>query len=149
MTSESDQQIRQALRIAPLFYVTDIQKAVAYYQDVLGFCTDQIWGHPPCFAMPCRDGCTVMLQQTDDESLIRPKGDRSDWDAYVWVFDADELFDEYRAKGAIVGYEPMDKLYYGNREFAIKDLDGHLIAFGHHLEDKAARLALASQKGNG
>lgn len=144
MTPTTTQHVRQALRIAPLFYVADIQKAVAYYQEVLGFCVDRIWGDPPCFAMPRRDECIVMLQQSNDLSLIRPKGARGDWDAYVWVFDADDLFEEVRAKGAIVSYEPMDKLFYGNREFGIKDVDGHLIAFGHHIEDKQARLALSA-----
>ena len=124
-----------------MFYVAEIHKAVAYYQDVLGFCVDRIWGCPPYFAMPCRDDCTIMLQEACDRSLLCPKGVRGDWDAYVWVLDADELFEEFRSKGAIVGYEPEDKLEYGNREFAVKDIDGHLIAFGHDIQAKRKRQA--------
>jgi hypothetical protein len=33
----------------------------------------------------------------------------------------------------------MDRPYYGNREFAIRDLDGYVIAFAHDIAAKTRR----------
>jgi uncharacterized glyoxalase superfamily protein PhnB len=54
------------------------------------------------------------------------------WDVYFWVEDADQLFAEFKAKGADIVCEPSDKPY-GIREFQIQDIDGHLLAFGQKL----------------
>ena len=133
---------RQFLGIAPYFFVKDVQKSVAYYRDVLGFSCNKIWGEPPCFAMPNRDGLIIMLSQPEAGcGEIRPNGASDAWDAYIWVVDADVLFDEFKSKGVIVHYEPKDQLYYGNREFAIEDPDGYVIAFAHDIESKRKRTA--------
>ena len=45
---------------APHFFVSDINKSVRFYVDVLGFDEPKIWGNPPCFAMPSHDGFSQM-----------------------------------------------------------------------------------------
>ena len=112
---------------APLFLVSDLLLSVDYYCDVLGFSRPFLWGDPPGFAMPKRDDLIVMLQQAADKG-VRNNGGM--WDAYFWVQDARHLFESFRAKGAIVAYEPEERPSYGNLEFAIKDPDGYLLAFG-------------------
>jgi uncharacterized glyoxalase superfamily protein PhnB len=130
----------ELLAIAPLFFVADVAKAAAYYRDVLGFAFDRIWGDPPCFCMPHRDGPTIMLSEVDDKTRIRPNGsDGCSWDAYVWVRDANALFAAFKAAGALIVHEPVDRDYYGNREFAIRDLDGHIVAFAHSVAAKPQR----------
>lgn len=125
--------------IAPLFFVADVAKAAAYYRNVLGFGFDKIWGDPPCFCMPHRDGLTVMLQEPDDKTRIRPNGaDGCSWGAYVWVSDADALFATFQANGADIVYQVVNRDCYGNREFAVRDLDGYIIAFAHGIAAKAA-----------
>ena len=131
---------RQCVAIAPLFFVTDVVAASAYYRDVLGFGFDLLWGEPPCFCMPTRDEMTIMLKQTGDSDRIRPNGaNGGEWDAYVWVRDADALFAEVSGRGAQIAYAPVDQHEYGNREFAVRDLDGYTIAFGHNIAAKQAR----------
>ena len=122
--------------IAPFFFVSDVTRPAGYYRDVLGFGFDRLWGgDPPCFGMPRRDGLTVMLSEVADKTLIRPnRGDDGEsWDAYVRVDDADALFAEFTTRGAIVAYPPVDRDYYGNREFAVRDPDGFVIAFAHSI----------------
>jgi len=124
---------KQLFGIAPYFFVRDVVKAAEYYRDALGFSYPRFWGKPPVFCMPQRDGVIVMLSQVQDPAVIRPNAtvqDDEPWDAYVWVNDADALFAEVKPRGAIIAYEPMLKEGYGNREFAVRDLDGYLIAFG-------------------
>jgi uncharacterized glyoxalase superfamily protein PhnB len=138
--SDAKGQERQLLGIAPLFFVADIARAAAYYRDALGFAFARIWGEPPCFCMPHRDGLTIMLSAIDDEARIRPNGGvEGSWDAYVWVRDADALFAEFTAKGVQVVHAPVDRDFYGNREFAIRDLDGHVIAFAHDIAAQKQR----------
>ncbi len=123
----------QMLGIAPYFFVRDVVKAAEYYRDALGFTIPRFWGEPACFCMPKRDGVVVMLSQVHAATIIRPnakaRGDES-WDAYVWVKDADALFAEVKSRGAIIAYEPALQDEYGNREFAVLDLDGYRVAFG-------------------
>jgi len=131
-------EAKQLLGIAPCFLVRDVVKAAEYYRDALGFSYPRFWGVPPVFCMLQRDGLIIMLDQAKDASVIRPNGKaygdgthKSDpWDAYVWVKDADALYAEVKARGALIAYEPMLKEGYGNREFGVRDLDGYLIAFG-------------------
>jgi catechol 2,3-dioxygenase-like lactoylglutathione lyase family enzyme len=124
---------KQFSGIAPYFFVRDVVKAAGYYRDVLGFSYTRFWGEPPCFCMPSRDGVVIMLSQVHDAAIIRPnakaRGDES-WDAYIWVQDADALCAEFKPRGAIIAYEPSLQQEYGNREFAVRDLDGYLLAFG-------------------
>ncbi len=124
---------KQLLGIAPYFLVRNVVKAAEYYRDALGFSYPRFWGEPPIFCMPHRDGVIIMLSQTQDALIIRPnaKARRDEsWDAYVWVNDADALYAEVKAHGAIIAYEPVLKEEYGNREFGVRDLDGYLLAFG-------------------
>ena len=125
--------------IAPYFIVDDVVATANHYRDKLGFRCDRFWGEPPCFCMPHRDGLIIMLSQECKPELIRPnskaRGDDS-WDAYVWVKDADALYAEVKPRGANVIYGPLLQEEYGNREFAVRDLDGYILAFGSDASAK-------------
>ena len=41
------------------------------------------------------------------------------------VKDADALYAELAPRGAIIAYEPVLQEEYGNRGFAVRDLDGY------------------------
>ena len=49
---------------APHFFVTDLMKSLDFYVDVLDFEKPRLWGEPPNFAMPRKDGYIVMLNHT-------------------------------------------------------------------------------------
>lgn len=121
---------KQFIGSAPLFHVTDLIKSLDFYCDVLGFERPRLWGDPPTFAMPQRDGLIIMLDEK--ESVINNQGN---WDAYFWVKDAKVLFEEFKTKGAIFEYELEFKELYGNLEFGLKDLDGYFLAFGQEVEN--------------
>ena len=129
------------LAIAPVFFVADIHRAASYYRDMLGLAFDRLWGEPPNFCMVRRQGLTIMLKAIPDKSRIRPNGAANDiWDAYLWIEDADALYAEFASRGAKIHYPPEDRLYYGNREFAVSDPDGYVTAFGHDIEAKKKRM---------
>ncbi len=117
---------------APVFFVSDLLRSVKFYVDVLGFGQPNLWGHPPAFAMPERDGYIVMLSRQDDHSLIQPKA--TIWDAYFWVNNVESLYEEYKSKGAKFSQELIKKEGYGNLEFILEDPDGYTLAFGEEME---------------
>lgn len=120
---------------APHLVVTDLPRAVCYFHEALGFNMPRVWGDPPAFAMPSRDGFIFMLQQVEPSSNATRSPGRGDmWDAYVWVNNADLLFAEFQQNGANIEYEPCIREAYDMKEFAVRDPDGHIIAFGQHHE---------------
>lgn len=116
---------------APYFMVSNLGQALDYYCDVLGFERPKLWGEPAYFAMPSRDKFVVMLHEIENSEkplqLNREVG--GGWDAYFWVSDAEALFAEFKSKAALVEYEPEIR-EYEIKEFAVRDLDGHILAFG-------------------
>lgn len=112
----------------PHFLVSNLAAALDYYVEVLGFERPPLWGEPPGFAMPTRDNYVVMLNQADGLSP-RPNGEGI-WDAYFWCDDADALHAELTSRNAVIEYAPLDRPLYGMREFAVRDTDGHVLAFG-------------------
>lgn len=125
---------KQFLASAPYFVVSDLLTSLDYYTHVLGFTRPPLWGDPPNFAMPHRDGMTFMLYQPETETAPIPNIKKGGyWDAYIWVRDADALFTEFKAAGAVFEHELLIREAYGNKEFAVLDPDGYMIAFGEQL----------------
>jgi uncharacterized glyoxalase superfamily protein PhnB len=117
--------------------VSDVVRAHDYYADRLGFRSPRLWGDPPTFCITERDGLELMLAQVDPGNSVHPNSEnRGRIDAYFWVEDADALHSEFKKSGAEVLGDPEDQVY-GIREFLVRDLDGHVLAFGHHTGGNA------------
>lgn len=116
---------------APYFIVQDLHRSLGYYHTVLGFNKPKLWGDPPEFAMPSRDGFIFMLKQAGESISPNPNGD-GHWDAYVWINDADAFYAHCKANEGIIEYDPCIQKEYDMKEFAVRDPDGYIIAFGQH-----------------
>jgi predicted enzyme related to lactoylglutathione lyase len=119
---------------APYFIVDDVVATANFYKDKLGFQSDRFWGEPPCFTMVYRSGITIMLGRLEKAGLMRPNSavhpeGEGVWDAYVWVDDADALYEEFKSKGVKIAREICDQ-EYGCRDFDIQDCNGYLLCFG-------------------
>jgi len=124
---------KQILQTAAYLMVRDIHTAVEYYTEKLGFKPEQLWGDPPSFAMPKRDGQIIMLSQVPEGGqVISNQENGGAWDAYFWIADADGLFAELMKNGVEIEHEPFNA-DYGVREFWVRDPDGHILAFGQIL----------------
>jgi catechol 2,3-dioxygenase-like lactoylglutathione lyase family enzyme len=105
-------------------YVSDLTAAVDFYTNKLGFRLAFTWGDPPTMA-----GVNLgHVQMFLEEGTPAPQG------CYVYfvVDDADALFDFQRANGVEIAAPPEDRPY-GLRDYAVKDLHGYRLAFGHRL----------------
>lgn len=121
---------------APFFLVKDIPQAASYYQKVLGFTHETLWGDPPNFCIVERERMSIMLKLTSAPEKIVPNTQvvGGAWDAYFWVQNADLLFKEFDGKGAKFAYPLTIQAAYQMKEFAVEDLNGYILAFGqHHL----------------
>ena len=122
--------------IAPYFIVDDVVATANYYRDKLGFDYDRFWGEPPAFCMVKRGGILIMLSQLETRGVMRPNrlaGHNGDaWDAYIWVGDADALYEEFKARDVTIVRALCDQPY-GNRDFDVEDCNGYRLCFGHDL----------------
>lgn len=115
-------------RASPCFPVRDLSQAVEHYRR-LGFAVREYQG-ADLYAFAERGAVEFHLAQVDD---LKPRKNMSA--VYLYVDDADALYEEWNAAG-IDGrlIEPRDTSY-GLREGACMDRDANLIRFGSEIAD--------------
>ncbi|MCY7354165.1 MAG: VOC family protein [Lysobacter sp.] len=119
------------IQITPFMHVEDLQHALSFFNDILGF---QTLFRANGYAYIQRETACIRILQNDVTSRT-PNGDRRF--AYcVDVRDVDALYAELKPRldtlpnGDVHG--PADK-EYGQRELLVPD--GNLIAFGQSIAD--------------
>jgi predicted enzyme related to lactoylglutathione lyase len=144
MADEVTAATRPRWNIAPYFIVDDVVATANFYRDSLGFSYERFWGDPPAFCMVWRNGIIIMLSQLSTTGVMRPNGvaapDGDAWDAYVWVDDADALYEEFKGKGVTIARHICDQPY-GNRDFDIEDCNRYRLCFGHDIESAGRQSA--------
>lgn len=122
-------------RIAPSFIVRNVDAAIAFCRDQLGF--EVIFQEPvqdPFFAIVCRDGAMIFVKAVGAEPV--PNGTRHPWarlDAYASVPDLDPLAAEFGSRGVLFSV-PLEDTHDGLRGFELKDADGYVLFFGRPRE---------------
>jgi catechol 2,3-dioxygenase-like lactoylglutathione lyase family enzyme len=117
----------------PSLSVADVSAAVDFYTTKLGFSLGFTWGEPPTIAGVNLGKVQVFLEQ----GTPSPKGCA----VYFVVGDADELHEFHRANGVEVLDPPADR-EYGLRDYAVRDLHGYRLAFGHPIFNAGPRLII-------
>jgi catechol 2,3-dioxygenase-like lactoylglutathione lyase family enzyme len=119
------------LQITPFIHVPDIEAAVSFFEELLGFSTLYRDGD---YRYLEREGVGVRLLQNDEEDGAPPGNRRFAY--YIVVRDVDALYAELKPKldllpaGDVHG--PADKPY-GQRELLILAPDGNLLVFGQAI----------------
>jgi len=136
MSEEAVSSTGRRWSAAPFFIVDDVVATANFYRDKLGFNYVRMWGEPPCFTIVTRRGAAVMLSQFETSGLMRPNSiadpDGGAWDAYIWIDNADALYEEFGQKGVTI-VQPICDQEYGCREFTIRDCNGYTLGFGQDL----------------
>ena len=107
--------------IAPTMPVRDLERAIAFYQDMLGFAT--VFHNPAVFALLRREGVRIGLQHANK----RPPGTGN---CYIWVEDIRSVYRELRDKGVSFEGDIAQRDEYDLTDFVIHDLDGNFIDIG-------------------
>ena len=113
--------------------VTDVARAVEFYETKLGFTRAFMEGDPPTFAGINLDQVQIFLQQ----GTPNPSGTS----VYFVIGDADELHAFHRANGVEIVAQPADEPY-GLRDFFVRDLYGYRLGFGQYIYNTGEPLVI-------
>ncbi len=123
--------------ITPNLIVRDIARSTAFYRDVLGFTVkDTVPAEPPfVFVWLERDGVPVFLNDpasvaADVPALANPAFGGTAT-LFVIVAGVDALHESVAPLTPVL--MPLHTKFYGMREFAVQDPDGHLITFAERV----------------
>ena len=105
----------------PVLQVSDLDRALAYYTDVLGFGEDFRFGQ---YAGVRNGDATLHLCAHTIHK--RPVGGGA---AFIFCDEVNDYFANIKRKGAIVKVEPADQPY-GMRDFIVLEPDGNHLTFG-------------------
>jgi catechol 2,3-dioxygenase-like lactoylglutathione lyase family enzyme len=113
--------------IAPQFLVDDLNTAIGYYRDKLGFNLD--FCHESFYASVSRNGFAIHLKcapKTVSDRAHRKQHEHLD--AYVTVTGVATLHDELWSRGALIT-KPLEKRPWSCTDFYVEDPDGYILCF--------------------
>ena len=123
--------------VTPNLLVRDVQKSTAFYRDVLGFTMGETVPdqEPFVFVWMKRDDVSVFLnditaaaQDYPAAASLPPGGTAA---LFFIVTDVDAYHAKVAPRATVV--MPLKTQFYGMREFAITDPDGHIITFAERV----------------
>lgn len=109
-----------------VFHVSDQDAALAYYTGTVGFSLDFRYG--PLIGV-LHGAVSIHLCGHDPEGNKQPAGNGH---IYIFCDEVDVYFRDINARGAVILTPPDDRAY-GMRDFAVKDPDGNILAFGQSI----------------
>ncbi len=113
--------------IAPQLLVEDLERAIAYYCDQLGFKLDFIY--ESFYASVSRDGFAIHLKHGENVRAGREHRKQEEHlDAYISVSGITDLFSELQTRGAQI-ITPLEERPWACLDFYVEDPDGHILCF--------------------
>jgi catechol 2,3-dioxygenase-like lactoylglutathione lyase family enzyme len=106
--------------VSPVFHVSDVTTALAFYCVGLGFNVAWKWGQPATHASVCRGSVSISLTLDSQKA--------GTGDAYIEVGGIDSYHEELATRGVPLG--DLADRPYGMRDFAVIDPSGNRIVFG-------------------
>jgi len=117
--------------IVPQFLVDDLDRAVAYYRDRLGFTVD--FTYDDFYAGISRDGCAIHLKEAGKLAEERAHRKREEHlDAYIDVTGIQDLYADLQRRGAKVT-RPLEERPWACLDFYVEDADGYILCFSERL----------------
>jgi uncharacterized glyoxalase superfamily protein PhnB len=107
----------------PQLPVENVEKAQAYYKDILGF--EILWTYPDKYIGAVgREHITIFFASTDGP--IEPN--------IHWVFadDVDLTYQEFKDRGADI-IDDIETKPWNIRQFTVRDLNGHIFYIHHDV----------------
>jgi catechol 2,3-dioxygenase-like lactoylglutathione lyase family enzyme len=136
--------------LKPELYVTDFQKSLDFYKNIMGF-TVEYQRENPLFAYLSYQGSQIMIQELDpneDKAFITGKLEYPFGRGINFQITTDNiqgLFDALRARDYSLRREIQDSWYIvsdvlsGSRQIIVQDPDGYLLRFSQDLGEKPAQ----------
>ena len=128
--------------VTPNLLVQDIDRSTAFYRDVLGFMIKTTVPETPPFAFVWleRDGVPVFLNDPkaveDDYPKATSRAAGGTATLFFIVSDVDALHAKVAPQSHVI--MPLKTQFYGMREFALEDPDGHILTFAQRVGEPGA-----------
>jgi catechol 2,3-dioxygenase-like lactoylglutathione lyase family enzyme len=127
MSTTSVQRATRITGIAPQFLVDDLDRAIAYYCDKLGFALD--FKYESFYASVSRDGFAIHLKCARQLPADREHRKQNEHlDAYISVSGIRDLFSELETRGAHV-IRSLEQRPWACLDFYVEDADGYILCF--------------------
>ena len=127
MSTLAVHQATHLTAIAPQFLVDDLDRAIAYYCDQLGFDLD--FKYQSFYAGVTRDGFSIHLKHAPKLAADREHRKQNEHlDAYISVSNIRGLFSELERRGAQV-IKPLQARPWACVDFYVEDPDGYILCF--------------------
>ena len=123
----------ECTRLNPTLRVRDVARAIEFYTSRLGFQLGFTWGEPLRFAGMNFGDVQLFLQQGDPGPVPAQ--------VYFVVDDADVLH-AYQAEQGVQILRPPADQPYELRDYAVADLDGNELSFGHYKPSREPALEI-------
>jgi catechol 2,3-dioxygenase-like lactoylglutathione lyase family enzyme len=122
------------IRITPFMHVADVDAAVRFFTDILGF---RAWIHAPnSYAYVQREVAAVRILKASTSPGETPGPGTRAFRYYIDVENVDAMVAEIRPKleaaGLPGGHGPVNQAY-GQREYMVLAPDGDLVIFGQSI----------------
>jgi len=119
------------MKLEPLIYVSDLQKSIGFYINILGFRLDELYPSKdnPSYAPIFIGDYKLMLclaRETNKKFYMKGLGG-SGLQLFIQVDKVDEIYQKVKSNVEII--DDIETKSWGDREFTIKDPDGYLITF--------------------
>jgi uncharacterized glyoxalase superfamily protein PhnB len=113
--------------ISPQFLVDNVDAAIAYYREQLGFELD--FCYESFYAGVSRDGFAIHLKCAPKTLADRAhRKQHNHLDAYIEVVGAVTLYEELKSRGALIT-KPLEEQPWSCRDFYVEDLDQYILCF--------------------
>ena len=127
MSTQPAQRATRLTGIAPQFLVDDLDRAIAYYCDQLGFKLD--FTYESFYASVSRDGFAIHLKHGPQLATEREHRKQNEHlDAFISVSGIQDLFSELEKRGARV-IKPLEERSWACLDFYVEDADGYILCF--------------------
>jgi uncharacterized glyoxalase superfamily protein PhnB len=127
MTAPAVRSTAHLTAIAPQFLVDDLDTAIVYYPDKLGFHED--FTYESFYASVSRDGFPIHLKcapKTVSDRAHRKQHEHLD--AYVAVTGVEALYEELQSLGARIT-KPLEERPWACKDFYVEEADGYILCF--------------------
>jgi len=115
--------------VVPILFVRNVEAAATFYQGMLGFEIDFLYGKPPFYGAVSRDGVRLHLRFVHEANFAQLAAlEESLILATIETSDVRGLFEEFKARGVDFA-QPLVKQPWGGTDFHVRDPDGNVISF--------------------
>jgi catechol 2,3-dioxygenase-like lactoylglutathione lyase family enzyme len=113
----------------PQLFVTDLNRAVRFYVDALGFAVAYLYGEPPFYGLVKRDRAGLNIRHVDDPVIEQSLRERESLlSASIPVEGVKELYLEFKRRSVDFA-QPLKLQPWDATDFIVRDPDGNLICF--------------------